>query len=183
MRKRIIWLITSGGFCLLVLVAVVILSGRAWFGGASVPSLTVVRDGWFWVAPTKEGRTAGILTLGQQLTYSRHEGEWYEVERGWVHSSVLVETPPGRWSREAAGAWTAIQEHINRRLKAPADASYPAPGSTGTVSVHIDEGEYFVSGWVDAPNPLGVRLRHDYIGKVKRVHDGWELLELELKHR
>jgi len=75
-----------------------------------------------------------------------------------------------------------MQRFVKGRLKSPSSAEFPNPydrDERGTI-VRKEGQRYFITSWVEALNPFGVRIRTQYAGRVLQVDRGnWQLIELE----
>ncbi|GBG03919.1 hypothetical protein AZSI13_32460 [Azospira sp. I13] len=74
------------------------------------------------------------------------------------------------------GAFTACQELVRMRLKAPSTADF-ASYSESTV---IEDDRYFrVTSYVDAQNAFGAKLRNRWVCHVQAKKETWQLIDLE----
>ena len=71
------------------------------------------------------------------------------------------------------GAWTACQQFVEARLKAPATAQFP---TVDQAAVHsFGSGRYGVESYVDAQNSFGAMLRSRYACALKYDGTNWRL--------
>ena len=72
-------------------------------------------------------------------------------------------------------AWSATQDAVRQRLKAPSTADFSgfSRQSTGWVS----KCEFWVSGFVDSQNSFGAKLRSSYFGEALYLpsNDQWSV--------
>ncbi len=95
----------------------------------------------------------------------------------------------GSSSRESANtdAWVMAQDFVRAQLKAPATADF------GGISDYQDPdqcvsrtgNEFLVTGWVDAENSFGAKIRNDFVVRMIRAPDGvtFNLKEIHLVPR
>lgn len=80
------------------------------------------------------------------------------------------------------GAFTACQEFVRNRLKAPATADFPCCYSDLTERLSGDR--YRVDAHVDSENALGAKIRTDFVCTVQ-LESGyqWTLVDLQVQSR
>lgn len=83
-----------------------------------------------------------------------------------------------QFQRDRAEAVTVTQRWVKQRLKAPATADFA--GVLDHQVIPAGKDQYVVSGYVDAQNSFGAKIRTRYVCKLKRVDEkgNWLLVDL-----
>ncbi|MGC3967716.1 MAG: DUF4339 domain-containing protein [Pirellulales bacterium] len=77
----------------------------------------------------------------------------------------------------ASGAISRAQELVRDRLKVPSKAEFIADS---IVAKHEGQGLWQVRGEVDAPNALGIPLRHNWFVDLKYADGQWKVKEVQV---
>ncbi len=78
------------------------------------------------------------------------------------------------------GAFTIAQDFIESRLKCPRTAKWPWI-SYSKVTVHLGNGRYQISSYLDAQNGFGALVRTHFICTVEHIGgDRWRLVNLTM---
>jgi hypothetical protein len=85
-------------------------------------------------------------------------------------------------------AWVMAQQFVKKQLRAPATASFGSVfGDYQDPDEHVTllaDGRYQVSGWVDAENAFGAKIRNDFFCVLRDVGDGsWRCEQITVTGR
>lgn len=78
-------------------------------------------------------------------------------------------------------AWVMAQSFVEDRLKSPSTAKFPQH-SDETV-VPLGNGQFLVSGYVDAQNSFGATVRSDFTCTLQQNGENWKLLDISMTQR
>ena len=88
---------------------------------------------------------------------------------------------------DKVGAWVMAESFVKDRLKAPATASfgsvwgdYQSPDDCVT---YLGKKRYKVTGWVDAENAFGAKIRNNFFCIVRDEGDTWHLEDINIASR
>jgi hypothetical protein len=90
----------------------------------------------------------------------------------------LAERDRRQQESDRIGAWVAAMEFVERRLKAPGSAEFPA-----FHEITVDSrggGVFFIYAWVDAQNSFGAMLRTEFACTVRKDDGRWLLEDLTM---
>lgn len=77
-----------------------------------------------------------------------------------------------------AEAYSASEDFVKQKLKAPATADFP--GSDGRVT-YLGDSTFSIVSYVDAQNSFGANIRSNYTAKVRYTsRDTWRAIEVKL---
>lgn len=79
-------------------------------------------------------------------------------------------------------AYSACQEFVKDRLKAPSTASFPSFLLNSDEIRYSQTGEHItLAAWVDAQNAFGAMLRTNFTCEVKHIDDSWRLEQVKFE--
>ncbi len=85
----------------------------------------------------------------------------------------------------AAAAWYAARELVRQNLKAPGSATFPNYHTAQRTqdprlgASENGDGTWQAWGYVDAQNAFGAKLRNNWTIKLRRVGNGWQMVDLK----
>ena len=69
-------------------------------------------------------------------------------------------------------AWYIAKQFALKDLKTPATTDFPALHADGVTVTDLGDNKYSVSGFVDAENSFGARVRQHFIVEVQKLPNG-----------
>lgn len=131
--------------------------------------------------PQQRAAREGSEQRMAKIRQERNEQERREKEREKEQERREKEKRDAekQFERDKYDAIAMAKEFVKRRLKAPATADF-ASSREHTVLPSQTPNEFIVTGYVDAQNAFGAKLRQRYICKLRKVDDkgNWQLVEL-----
>ena len=138
--------------------------------GISAPYMTFLTivdgDGTVWNAENYNASEKGDGTVWNAENYN--DSEKQESQTGDSTASQPVNT---NRHDDILAAWCA-EDIVKQFLKAPSTAEV-CPMDDMQIR-HLGNGEYMVTGWVDAENSYGAMLRSDFVVTYTATKDGYE---------
>lgn len=79
-------------------------------------------------------------------------------------------------------AYVMANNFVQRGLKAPDSAIFPAPNAPGVSAIYTGDCTHVITGYVDAINSFGARLRTPYLATVRydMSTEKWHLVQLSM---
>ena len=94
-----------------------------------------------------------------------------------IFAAILVfcmakcNTDPGDGSPTTAEVWYIAKQFAKKDLKSPATAEFPRQTADGVNINDRGNGKYTVTGYVDAENSFGAKLRQHFIIDIQKQPD------------
>jgi hypothetical protein len=85
---------------------------------------------------------------------------------------------PGELTSEELSAIAFCHVHIKDQLRSPATARF-TDNYREAVSAQGDA-EYLIKSWVESKNVFDTRIQHDYVCRVRKEGEGWQLVKLDI---
>lgn len=116
--------------------------------------------------------TSGVVEVNE---VSYHIGgltsrEWFEKERS--RNQVVDSTSTSSARHTDSEAWSCAMSIVKDSLKSPSTAKF-CPFTECRVT-HLGNGEYKVTGWVDAQNSYGATLRSNFVVTYTATERGYK---------
>lgn len=119
---------------------------------------------------------AALITMRDFGCFSETSKETLEQIKARVEAEVQAEVKKPKHNK--LGAFTIAQDFIGSRLKCPRTAKWPWV-SYSKVTVHLGNGRYRISSYLDAQNGFGALVRIHFICVVEHISgDRWRLIKL-----
>ena len=107
-----------------------------------------------------------------------------------IFAAILVfcmakcNTNPGDGSPTTAEAWYIAKQFAKKDLKSPVSAEFPHQTAEGVNIIERGNGKYTVTGYVDAENSFGAKLRHHFTINIQKQPDSdkWTAGEIVWLH-
>lgn len=96
-------------------------------------------------------------------------------------SQTAQQTP--KVEHDSVAAWVMCQQFVKMNLKAPASADFGGLlagdwQDPNTHAIHMGNGKYRCTGFVDAQNSFGAQIRNQFGLTIKYIgNDNWKVLE------
>ena len=92
-----------------------------------------------------------------------------------VFCMAKCNTAPGDNSPITAEAWYIAKQFATQSLKTPKTAEFPSLHADGVKIVDLGNGKYSVSGYADAENSFGAKVRQYFMVEVQKqtYDDKW----------
>ena len=127
----------------------------------------------------KQMLTTLLVVVGMLISAgcSKKEVESLEQIKARVEAEVETEVKP---KHDKLGAFTIAQDFIESNLICPRTAKWPWI-SYSKVTVHLGNGRYRISSYLDAQNGFGALIRINFICVVEHISgDRWRLVKLTM---
>lgn len=148
--------------------------------------LHVVRDtaGWVGFREDAEDPTwTGYVPASKTMSWDAYQARQDSLRRVQARRDSIEAAREQRQAEQDAQrgmAWTMCKDFVRQRLKAPSTAEFPWRTEA---SISQDADGWDVRGYVDADNPMGARMRVDFVCEVRKDGDTWRLVDLTTDQR